>query len=66
MGDLPDMRMIDDDEIELPRQLFDGECLEILQRPLFPFDLDTRVLKPAAWNRRPSDRSRADGSRSCL
>ena len=53
LGDLPDMGMIDHDQIILPRQFLDGKGLEILQAALVPDDLhgsgggDHRIK--AAW-----------------
>ena len=45
-GHLPDMRVVDHDEIVAARQLLDGVGLEILQRPLVPSDLDARPFAP--------------------
>ncbi len=47
-----DMRVIDDDEVVLPRQVLDGKALEILQRPLVPDDFDARALLPLGRSRK--------------
>jgi len=43
LGDLADMRMIDDDKVIGTCQFLDREGFEILQRTIVPLDLDARL-----------------------
>src|SRR5690606_33078264 len=45
-GDLADMRVVEDDEVELPRQFLDREALEILEAAPLPGDGHARAPFP--------------------
>ena len=65
-GDLADMRMVDDDQVVGARQFLDRERTRNPAASACPSRSRRRSFASRSPSRRPSDRSRADGSTSCL